>query len=349
MTALSRTTRHGVFRAFTIVLASSAAAMGGARGAAAHDYWMLPDPLVLPPAAERDVALALFVGDDFVAEDEKRFERARASRFVHVTRDGATDVLGQAAEGQAPILRVSLGAGGGHLFALDRNAARIELPAERFEQYLEHEGLSAVVVERAKRGESALAGRERYTRHLKALVQVGAARDAVFGAVLGQELEIVPEADPVHVEPGASVSVRVLFRGSPLDGARLEAMSHGAEGVRISAFATDHRGAARVPVERRGVHLLRLVHMVRCAGCEDADWQSFWASYVFATAAPDGSAVVAPPMRQSFRRASWTDRGLVRGIAAVLALSGLAAVVLLLRWSRRPRRPRDAAGRHGDG
>jgi hypothetical protein len=36
--------------------------------------------------------------------------------------------------------------------------------------------------------------------------------------------------------------------------------------------------------------------MVRCTGCADADWESFWTSYTFASADPSGKAVAAPSM-----------------------------------------------------
>jgi len=33
---------------------------------------------------------------------------------------------------------------------------------------------------------------------------------------------------------------------------------------------------------QRGAWLVRTVHMQRCIGCDDADWESFWAAYSFA-------------------------------------------------------------------
>jgi uncharacterized GH25 family protein len=317
-------------------LAPAAVAAGllfSARPALAHDYWMVPAPLVTPAAQE--VTLSLFVGEDFVAQDEKRFETARASRFSHLHGSETAEVLSLSAEGGAPILRLRVEGEGGHLFVLDRNLAKIELAPAKFEDYLRHEGLTAVLAERARRGESDKPGRERYTRCLKALVQVGAARDGTFGRVAGQALEIVPESDPGLAAPGDSLAVRVLFRGTPLQGARVEAFSREGADVKGQESATDEHGIAHVAVDRRGAWLLRMVHMVRCEGCADADWESTWASYVFASRPADGGTFAAPPMMAP---GSSTGSGGVRRwgpIAAGALLFGLGALLSILRRRRR--------------
>jgi uncharacterized GH25 family protein len=287
--------------ALALALALTLAAMPAP--ALAHDFWLVPSELVVP--GDRDVAISLFVGEDFVAESEKSFERPRFPRVAHLHAGKTADLRGAAVDGAAPILRAPIRGAGGHLIAIDRSPTNITLEPAKFEAYLEHEGLGAVSKERARLGESQKPGRERYSRHLKALVQVGGTRDATYGTIVGQALELVPEAHPVFVEPGGVLPVAVRFRGKPVVGAKLEAFSRSGADIRGASYTTDAAGKVRVAIDRRGVWLLRLTHMVRCTGCADADWESFWTSYTFASANPSGSAVAAPSMLAPKPPGSW--------------------------------------------
>jgi uncharacterized GH25 family protein len=274
--------------------AAFAAALLLPRAATAHDYWMVPQQLVFP--GEQEVAVSLFVGEDFAAEEERAFEGGRTSRFLHLHGGQSIDLVPAARDGSIPMLRLRVAGDGGHLLVLDRNIAKIELPPEKFETYLRHEAIDDVVAERARRGESAKPGRERYTRSLKALVQVGEERDETFAKAIGQTLELIPETNPVFAAPGERLGVKILFRGIPLANARIEAFSRAGAEVSGAEIRSDERGIALVPIDRRGVWLLRMVHMVRCDGCPDADWESTWASYVFASRPSDGGTVTAPAM-----------------------------------------------------
>lgn len=288
-----------------------------------HDYWLVPDVLLSP--APTDAALSLFVGDGFIAEEEKEMSPERTARFVHVHGGSQVDLLPQAHAAQRPAFRVTSLSPGGHLFGLDRNAAHIELEAAKFDAYLREEGLEAIAAERARRGESERPGRERYERFLKALVQVGAARDETYRRELSQTLEIVPLADPTVAAAGATLPVAVRFEGAPLKGARLERFSRLARQIEKMAVTTDRDGTAAVPMPGDGVHLLRLVHMVRCEGCADADWRSYWAAYTFASGPAEiVRPTVAPPMVAPRTTGKGT---LVLVLVASAVVAGLGATI----------------------
>lgn len=283
--------------------------------ALAHDYWMLPSPQVLPGGGE--VSISLHVGQGLRSEEERPFQKARFPALALLHAGKRDDLLGTVAEGALPMLRLPLPGEGGYLLAGDRGAAFIEMNAKEFEEYLQHEGLGFISAERARAGESDKPAKERYTRHLKALVQVGGARDDTFGAVTGGTLELVPEANPVFVEPGPgrTLPVRVLFRGQPLAAARVEAFSQDGGDIRGASYTSDAAGRIQVAVDRRGSWLLRMVHMVRCEACPDADWESFWTSYTFATANAGASNPRPWPL--------------------IAAVAGLSAVVLAILVRRR--------------
>ncbi len=281
-----------------------------APAAAAHDYWLVP------LSREGDVVpVSLVVGEDFVIQEDKHFEGARTPRAVVVHRGRQEPA--ETVEGATPFLRMNVASVGGHLLVVDRNAATITLAPAEFETYLHSEGLDAVVEERARRGESSLPGRERYSRCLKALVQTGDAHDDTFAFDAHQTLEIVPDRDPVRALPGSTLGVAMKFHGEPLAGARFDALSRVGDDVQSKAYTTDDRGRASITIDRRAEWLVRTVHMTRCDRCTDADWESTWASYTFTS-----SSEHAPPSKKRF-------------VAIVVALVLGLALWIVSRDSRR--------------
>lgn len=248
-----------------------------------HDYWLQPASLRLK--REGPVDIGLFVGERLTPETEKVFEPERYPRaeVVHGSRTRSL-VEGGRKPGAKPIFRATLEGTGGHLIVVDRTASQIELAADKFTRYLQHEGLDGIVAERAKRGESKKPGRERYRRCLKSLVQIGRERDRTYATRTGQTLELIPQSDPAFARPGDVIEVRAEFRGKPLVGAQLQAVSVAKGSSQVATYRTDARGRARVKVDRLGRWALRLVHMVRCADCDGVDWESFWTTYTFQNA-----------------------------------------------------------------
>jgi uncharacterized GH25 family protein len=308
------------------------AAMAISARATAHDHWLVPDPLVT--SRPTDVTLRLYVGDEFVADEEKPFERARIVAFRQYAGSAAAiDLDSVAKDGAIPFFTALALPAGMHLFAIERNAAHIELPAAKFEDYLREEGLDAVVAERARRGESGLPGRETYERAIKALVVVGDAHDETFGVVTGSAIELVPASDPT-VTDGSPLRVAARFRAAPLVGTRVELLTRADGRVDRQVATTDASGNATFVTPAEGVHLLRAVHMVRCDGCSDADWHSYWTAYAFASA-PRGATIHPPPMTSPRPTRRWPVILAVTGIA----VAALVAMLIVRRSRRRPVRP----------
>ena len=245
-----------------------------------HDYWLQPDSLRMK--REGPVDVRLFVGDLFVPETEKALEPDRYPR-AEVIHGSRTQSIADAKRkpGTKPLFRATLQGSGGHLVAVDRTASTITFKAGKFTRYLKNEGLDRIVAERTKRGESDQPGRERYSRYLKSLIQVGDARDRTFAKRTGQLLELVPQSNPAFARAGDVIEVRAEFRGKPLAGAQLQAVSIGDGASKVATYRTDKAGRARVKIDRSGRWALRLVHMVRCTDCDGVDWESFWTTYTF--------------------------------------------------------------------
>ena len=179
-----------------------------------------------------------------------------------------------------PFARVTGLGPGGHWLAVDRHPIDIELAAEVFNGYLDHEGLDAALSERQRRGESGEPGRERYARHLKAFVQVGEATDGVGCRRLGQDLEVVFHHDPARLAVGRTVEVELVELGRPVADHALDIYVEGDADVHAHRVRTNAEGRARVTLRRPGRTVFRTVSMRRCVGegsaCDDVEWTSRW-------------------------------------------------------------------------
>ena len=274
--------------AFVAALLSSLSAV-----AAAHDFILWPRPARLD--APGVVEFGLWVGDHLAFDEQRGYRPERALRFELLSAAGSRDLRAGRARTEPPFARIRLERPGGHLVVLDRPPIEIALPPDRFTHYLEHEGLGRILAERRRRGESQRPGRERYTRHLKAFVQVGPAPDGVGCRVAGQELEIVPGLDPASLRAGDRLPITLRLRGRPLARHRVEAMIQEGGRVRHQHRTTGPDGRATVRLDREGTWLLRTVAMSRCEGCSDIEWRSRWTAFTFTVGAARASGGRARP------------------------------------------------------
>jgi uncharacterized GH25 family protein len=248
--------------------------------AAAHDYWLAPQ--TYRPAVGKPVPVRLLVGDKFDAEIERTLKKSNTVRFQLLDSKGrSVDLLKTSEEGQKPLIQLSLPQPGAYLLTLQRDWARIEMEAEKFHQYLEHEGLTQVIQLRKDSGEADKPASERYRRYLKSLLLADGVGGDTWKQQLGHRLEIVPLADPSAVKPGARLPVQVLFESKPLADVQVAAMGRRGKKVTINHARTDKEGRVELKIDHAGEWIVRLVYLRRCSEPEEADWESFWAAMTF--------------------------------------------------------------------
>ena len=244
-----------------------------ANGVHAHDFWI--EPSTFHPAPGSTVAVGLRVGQNFVGDPVPRFS-ASIEQFV-IRQAGSEQPIGGSdnidpagffrADGQSTAV-----------IAYRSSGSFIELPADKFEDYLRQYGLDRIIDLRAEaRRTRQKPGRERFYRYAKALL-TGQQPSAAVTQPLGLAYEIVPDDDPtVRLAPFRG---RVLYDGKPLSGALVVAMLRSDPSVRLTA-RSDAQGAFSFALPRAGVWLIKSVHMVRASFFSDADWESLWASLTF--------------------------------------------------------------------
>jgi Domain of unknown function (DUF4198) len=165
----------------------------------------------------------------------------------------------------------------------------IALPAEMFAEYLEHEGLVDALAE-FKATNKLGTIRERYTKHAKALFQVGAPLTDDFKQKLGYKAEIFLDQNPGGLKVGDDMGLQVLLEGKPLKN-QLLYVSHASRGEQpkasvaqnsLYALRTDENGRAKFKITSTDKWYVQLIHMQKLVNDEDADYESNWSTITFA-------------------------------------------------------------------
>lgn len=252
------------------------------RCAAAHDYWIEASNFQLKPGSR--VLFYLRVGEYFNGKpaassiaQTKRFEINSATRQFKVLplqRDPA---------GIVRVLESGL-----QVVSFENTPTYLELPAERFNSYLQAEGLEAILQARQAAGASDQPGKEAYSRCAKSLLWVDGGELAGNGShhnkPVGLTLELLPETNPYRLKAPASLTVQLLYEGQPVSGALVMALNKQAPNE-VQRAQSDTDGRAEFNLRRSGLWLVKAVHMVPAAAPAPEDWRSYWASLTFELAA----------------------------------------------------------------
>ena len=190
-------------------------------------------------------------------------------------------------QGTLTLLDLETGDPGTYVVGVSTAPNMIALAAEDFNEYLEHDGIPDVLAARKRNGELGHDARERYSKHVKAVLQVGDRRTGAFGHRLGYPAEIVPMNNPYALGVGDTFEVLVLVDGKPVANQYVEAShegyhghdEHGGHRVAVQT-RTDEAGVARIPLEAAGRWYVKLIHMVKVNDGE-ADYESKWATLTF--------------------------------------------------------------------
>lgn len=242
----------------------------------AHDFWIEPSSYEVKLGAR--VALRLRVGESFQGTRVVR-SGEHISRFISAGLGGETAIDG--VEGIDPAGFFQPAEPGFHVVGYFSNPTFIELQAAKFEEYLREEGLDQIVELRRERGDSSNPGRELFSRCAKTLIRAGDSdAPSGFDRSLGFPLEIVPLTNPYAAGSAQSLSVRLSYRGAPVEGGLVVATHRVGESSALQV-RTDAEGGAVLELGRAGIWLINAVHMVPAGAGSGADWHSWWASLTF--------------------------------------------------------------------
>lgn len=206
-----------------IRMIAAVAALTVSTAAAAHSFWLQPEDY--SPEAGESVRVDFKVGHAGDVSDWGLYwERIASLRLIGPDETVDQQRAVRTTQGDEPGgAMVNLRAPGTYTLAFESNPSFSRLEADRFNTYLENEGLAAIAAHREASGASDKDGTELYARRAKTLFQVGERISGNVSRPVGQILEIVPLANPFALAEGDRLPLQVFWRGEPLAGAKLTA------------------------------------------------------------------------------------------------------------------------------
>ncbi len=248
----------------------------------AHDmFWRLTSYFVAPSTP---VMLPVLNGTFSRSENSIGWERVADLSMVAPSGRSPMDSAQWQTRGDTSRLVYTTGATGTYVVGLSTKPKEFQLDAKAFNGYLKDDGIPDILALRRGNGSLNTKARERYSKHIKAIFQVGAARTDAWQTALGYPAELVPMENPYGLKVGATLRFRCLVDGKPvanqlvLVGGR--AGSTGDTRLAIQSLRSDASGNVAVSLAKAGRWYVKFIHMVPVSDGR-VDYESKWATITF--------------------------------------------------------------------
>jgi uncharacterized GH25 family protein len=184
-------------------------------------------------------------------------------------------------EGDTTFLDIRSGDPGTYVLGVSTLPRDLALAAADFNEYLAHDGIPDVLAQREEDDELDKDVVEQYSKHVKAVFQVGEARTGGLDRVLGHPAELVPVGNPYAHTVGDEFGFRALVDGEPMANQLVLCGGVGARGLFEERSArTDSGGEVRFTIEEPGRWYVKFINMQKTS-LEGLDYESKWATLTF--------------------------------------------------------------------
>lgn len=184
-------------------------------------------------------------------------------------------------EGKTALLNLQTGEGGTYVVGLYTKPRDLAQKAAQFNSYLTHDGVPDTLAARKRDGELNKDVRERYSKHVKAIFQVGDARTDTFKTALGYPVEIIPQQNPYALKSGQPLEVLCVKDGQPLVGQFvLAGCELNGKEIAAPSVRTDQNGLARIVLKDAGKWYVKFIHMTAVKDAQ-VNYESKWATLTF--------------------------------------------------------------------
>lgn len=251
----------------------------GCSSLGAHEFWMEPRKFTLKKG--ESLYLNFRVGENFEGENWKGTQSSVESLHLYYgnIEDNLQPLIPDSIPGDS--LNLQFYDEGTALVSYQSSNKHIEIEPAKFLEYLEEDGLQEAIDYRKEHNETDSVGRENYKRCAKTLFQVGVLKDDVYKKQCGQDLEFVPLQHPYTLKKDQMLKFNLLYKKKPLPNAQVK-LWHRVNGkTEMQALTTNATGVVELPIKILGKFMVTSVKIERVDNEENADWQSYWASFTW--------------------------------------------------------------------
>ncbi len=147
--------------------------------ASAHDLFLKLDSYFLPPNAKANVQLlnGTFKSSDGIVRRDRMRDISLIAPDAGLSP--AKSISWRDLE-KTTLMEIQTGNSGTYVVGISTKPREIDLKAPDFNDYLKHDGIPDILAKRTKDGELGKDIRERYSKHVRAIFQVGRARTGEY-------------------------------------------------------------------------------------------------------------------------------------------------------------------------
>ena len=248
-----------------------------AGSATAHEFWI--EAVSYQVETGEELVANLKNGETFEGTTLSYFPRD-FSRFEIIQNNSVQPV--EARLGDRPALNVTVPGDGLVSVVYEATPSFVTYREwEKFTRFADHKDFPNIAARHASNGFPDVPFKERYTRHAKALIAVGAGQGA--DRAVGLKTEFVALTNPYDKGFDGTMRVQVLRDGTPRADAQVEVFDRPIDGeVEVTFYRTDTDGIAAIPVTAGHTYLFDAVVLEPIKGDDNAVWDTFWAALTFA-------------------------------------------------------------------
>lgn len=245
----------------------------------AHDLFLKTDSFFLKPNSKFTVKI--MNGTFQVSEGAVSFNRLND---VSVVSDGKRTHPKEAdftKNETTAFMNLTTGAAGTYVIGLSTKPREIALKAADFNEYLKEDGLPDTLEERRKTGELEKDAKERYAKHVKAILQVGKKRTDDYKTVLGYPVELVPQQNPYNLKKGNTIEILCLKDGKPLAGqVVLAGREENGKMTVAPELRSDKNGIIKLRLDGAGKWYVKFINMTKLDD-PNLNYESKWTTLTF--------------------------------------------------------------------
>ena len=246
----------------------------------AHDLFLKPDNFFA--AIKSKVVISILNGSFLISEGPVNFSRLRDVSVVSPSGSRTNPKESDFTKNETTsFLNFETGAPGNYVVGLSTTPREIDLKAKDFNEYLAEDGIPDILAARKKSKELEKNVRERYSKNVKTILQVGDEQTDTYKTVLGYPVELVPQTNPYKLKPGDFIEILCLKDAKPLANQFImsgrEADGKIVEGPNVRS---NTKGVARIKLDARGNWYVKFIQMSPLKD-SNVNYESKWATLTF--------------------------------------------------------------------
>ena len=245
----------------------------------AHDMFLKPTRFFAPENSE--VRVRLLNGTFTKSENSIARNRLADASVVTPTRRIALDTTEWNATGDTSTFHIHTRGAGTYVIGTSTRPSVIALEADDFNLYLRDDGIPDVLEARKQANELTKPAKERYHKHVKALIQVGNTRSNHYSTVMGYPAEIIPLENPYSLGSSGTLRVKALVDGKPLANQYVlyGGVSADEKGFEQKSVRSNGEGIATINLGGPGTYFVKFINMSKVK--DSVDYESKWATLTF--------------------------------------------------------------------